>query len=335
MRRGLVFLQVIWLVLLGACGFVPDSSSSSEPEAAAPGQLPAPAASVAAPAGPTRTPLPAPARPPAEAPFEDLAAMFDYNSAAPLDIDGADYGAEVYDIAYDSPMGGKVTAYLVVPLGEGPFAGMVFMHGGPGNRRDFLSEAMLLAQMGAVSVVIDGLEARPMPWHQEGTIYEPRRRRAMDTQVIIDLRRAVDVLVARPDVDPERIGFIGHSYGATQGGTLSGVEHRIKAYVLVASYPRFQDVYASQGVSDWYIEEMSVLDPIRYVGHAAPAALFFQYGELDKSMPQELVHEYVGLASEPKVVRWYDTGHMISGEMYVDHLNWLAQQLQLDNTVLK
>jgi hypothetical protein len=36
-------------------------------------------------------------------------------------------------------------------------------------------------------------------------------------QMVVDLRRAVDVLVARKDVDPKRIGYVGHSLGATWG----------------------------------------------------------------------------------------------------------------------
>ncbi len=33
--------------------------------------------------------------------------------------------------------------------------------------------------------------------------------------MVVDLRRAVDVLMARKEVDSKRIGYVGHSLGAT------------------------------------------------------------------------------------------------------------------------
>jgi BAAT / Acyl-CoA thioester hydrolase C terminal len=42
----------------------------------------------------------------------------------------------------------------------------------------------------------------------------------------------VDLLSARPEVDEQRLGYIGWSYGAAIGGLLAAVERRIKAYVL-------------------------------------------------------------------------------------------------------
>jgi cephalosporin-C deacetylase-like acetyl esterase len=48
------------------------------------------------------------------------------------------------------------------------------------------------------------------------------------------MRRGVDLLVARKDIDPKRIAYVGHSYNATVGGFLSGVDKRVAAFVLMA-----------------------------------------------------------------------------------------------------
>jgi cephalosporin-C deacetylase-like acetyl esterase len=53
------------------------------------------------------------------------------------------------------------------------------------------------------------------------------RDRREQIQLIVDLRRAVDLLVARDDVDPDRIGYLGVSYGGAMGGLLAGVEDRV------------------------------------------------------------------------------------------------------------
>ena len=49
---------------------------------------------------------------------------------------------------------------------------------------------------------------------------------------VIDLRRAVDLLSLRADVDRKRIGYVGHGFNAHTGAILAGVEIRIDSYVL-------------------------------------------------------------------------------------------------------
>jgi len=62
----------------------------------------------------------------------DLVRHFDYDKQAPLGL--KEIGAErrgdvaIHDIIYASPKGGVVPAYLVVPKGKGPFAGVIWGH---------------------------------------------------------------------------------------------------------------------------------------------------------------------------------------------------------------
>jgi hypothetical protein len=50
--------------------------------------------------------------------------------------------------------------------------------------------------------------------------------------LIVDLRRAIDVLEVRPDVKTDQLAYFGVSYGAAMGGLSAEVEDRIKASVL-------------------------------------------------------------------------------------------------------
>jgi len=261
--------------------------------------------------------------------------LFDYDQAASREVDLALDGVTVQEISYASPMGGRVTGYLVTPAGEGPFAGVIFMHGAGGSRSQFLPEAVAIARTGAAALLVDGPAARPEPWRREFDPSNMEEYRVVMTQAIIDLRCAVDVLVSLPDVDADRIGFVGHSYGATLGGVLAGVEHRIKAYVLMASYPRFIDAVPTNLRTDEYAQAMAPLDPIHYIAHAAPSALFFQYGMYDTSIPPEIALEYLDEASEPKQDTWYHTGHMLNTHAFYDRAAWLATQIGLDTAVLE
>ena len=47
-----------------------------------------------------------------------------------------------------------------------------------------------------------------------------------------DLRRSVDYLESRPDIDPERIGYIGTSWGGRLGAIMLVMEPRLRAGVL-------------------------------------------------------------------------------------------------------
>lgn len=61
-------------------------------------------------------------------------------------------------------------------------------------------------------------------------------------QTVVDLRRGIDLLLARPDVDPKRLACVGHSYGAQWGSILSAVDKRMKTSVLMAGVAECSDI---------------------------------------------------------------------------------------------
>jgi cephalosporin-C deacetylase-like acetyl esterase len=273
--------------------------------------------------------------------------MFEYDPQDPLDIEELSSpqdrdGVTVYDIAYASPRGGKVTAYLVVPAGSSPFAGVLFLHPGQWDRSAFLDEAIQCAQLGAVGLSVDG------PGQRLSRFSLPHPRTADEhharwTQAIVDLQRGLDLLTSRPDVDPDRIAYVGHSYGATLGGVLAGIEKRVKAYVLMAGlvahsewwrsgdheyYRRFREQVTAEQL-DEMVETMATVDAIHFIGHAAPAALLFQVARHDQFISEHEALWYWRAASEPKEIRWYDTDHFFDERARQERIVWLSEQLGL------
>jgi cephalosporin-C deacetylase-like acetyl esterase len=173
--------------------------------------------------------------------IDELRRLFDYDQNAPLDVKEVAVinrnGVSIHDIIYASPKGGRVTAYLVVPVRRGRFAGVVFGHWGYGTRTEFLPEAMLYARAGVVSLLVDDLNVRPAPWRRSAPGTEPEAVRNNFIQSVVDLRRGIDLLRARSDVDPDRIAYVGHSSGAHWGAILSAVDRRLKTVVLMAGIP--------------------------------------------------------------------------------------------------
>src|SRR5919202_562171 len=171
---------------------------------------------------------------PAAEDFAGRKRLYDYDARRPLDVRRKllheRQGVKVYDLTYASPKGGRVTAYLVVPAGKGPFAGLVFGHWGPGNRTEFLPEATLYARAGAVSLLVDYPWVRPAPWRKWLKMADdPESDHQAFVQAVVDLRRGLDLLAAEPNVDRKRLAYIGHSYGAQWGAILSAVDDRLRA----------------------------------------------------------------------------------------------------------
>ena len=77
-----------------------------------------------------------------------------------------------------------------------------------------------------VSLVIGAPFTRPENRGQKVSPWEPVSSRKEQVQGIVDVRRGFDLLISRPEVDPKRLAYVGHSHGATIGGTLAAVERR-------------------------------------------------------------------------------------------------------------
>src|SRR5258707_5891127 len=165
--------------------------------------------------------------------FLAAAHLFEYDAKQPLEIHEKVLeefeGGTLHDITYTSPKGGPVGAYLVVPKGKGPFAAILFGHWGNGTRAEFIPEAKIYAKAGAVSLLPDYPWDRSQPWYKSlDHTDKPELDRDTEIQAVIDLRRGIDLLLARPDVDPERLAYVGHSYGAQWGSILSALDKRMK-----------------------------------------------------------------------------------------------------------
>jgi pimeloyl-ACP methyl ester carboxylesterase len=273
--------------------------------------------------------------------------LFDDDAKPPLDVREA--GTErrgdvrVVDLSYASPMGGRVPAYLILPPEGGRHPAVLFLHPGQGSRSTFVDEAVSLAkERGFVSLTISAPFLRPENQGKRGgNPWNPEVSRREQIQTIVDLRRGFDLLVARPEVDPRRLAYVGHSLGATIGGTLAGVEKRPIAFVLMAGYPSltqgtahgtdqgslaFQELLTAEQQKA-YVDALAPLDAIHYIGHAAPAKLLFQFARRDDFISPLDAEIYVEAASAPKEVKWYDTDHDFNEDARRERDEWLGPVL--------
>jgi dienelactone hydrolase len=272
---------------------------------------------------------------------------FDYDRTAPLNIKqiGVHRRSNViiYDITYDSPKGGVVPAYLVVPNGRGPFAAIIWGHwywenSSMRNRKEFLDEAIAMAPAGVISLLTDGPIARSGYVTSKEPLNDQQVKNLV--QAVVDMRRGLDLLLARRDVDPKRIAYVGHSYNAEVGAFLAGLDHKFKAFVLMAGSlsdevnfrsKEYQNFRQKIGLEkfDAYVKRYYWTDAGKYVSHAAPAFVFLQFASRESFLNPDRAREYLAVVSEPKRLEIYDADHNLTAEARRDRVHFLVEQLKL------
>src|SRR6185503_11612063 len=121
-----------------------------------------------------------------------------------------------------------------------------------------------------------------------------------------------DYLSSRGDIDVKRLAFVGHSFGQSIGGVLSGIDRRFTAFVLIAgsgSTVRFwreseSDVargfrafFANDPAAlDWYFASLEPFEQITYVAQARPASLLFQFATHDEYVSRKDLTDYFAAA---------------------------------------
>jgi cephalosporin-C deacetylase-like acetyl esterase len=160
---------------------------------------------------------------------------FRYDSSVSLDVTQqstkAQSGVTVEDITYRGANGDTVPAYLVVPQGTGKFAAVIWGH--------WLMPGRCQLQSRGISK--RGNHARPKRSHlaahrlaAASSGYKSAANPVLVTQQVIDLRRGLDLLLSRPDVDASRIAYVGHSWNAGNGAILDAVDKRFAAFVFMS-----------------------------------------------------------------------------------------------------
>ena len=133
-----------------------------------------------------------------------------------------------------------------------------------------------------------------------------------------DMRRTVDYLESRPDVDPERIAYYGTSWGGGLGPIMLAVEPRFRAAILYTAGLHL-------------LESMPEVDPFNFISRVTVPFLLLN-GRYDFIYPVETsqipLFELAGTPFEDKLALVEDTGHTFPRTRLVEEsLNWLDRYL--------
>jgi uncharacterized protein len=251
----------------------------------------------------------------------------------------ADYKS--YRISYLSANSQRVPAFLILPTKPAAEKApcVVLMHGLGQNKQSLSLIWGTFAKAGYGVLAIDaqyhGDRAPKAPLELFGlNVYATRE---LLVQTVIDLRRGIDYLQSRKEIDPKKIGYLGFSMGGILGTLLSAADDRVQAPVLALAGGdwklmaqtstlkeaiKAREAHGANGIG-W--QPLDPVDPIHYVARIAPRPVLFINGDNDTVVPVACAKELHAKAGPGKEVMFYKGGHVPSGIEFVNVLSKVMQ----------
>ncbi len=262
---------------------------------------------------------------------------YDYDSSAKLGY--VDSGAvarlrpsgfPVRDVSFRS-RGDRIEGYLVLPRGGGRHPAIVVVHGAGGDRSELVAQAGRLAARGFVALTITEPSTTVQPPQQASPLVYLRALRKIQIRDVVAIRRAVDVLQSLPQVDRERIGYLGWSAGGRNGTFVAETEPRVKALALLSTGAAPLSAFVAQAPPALRAPVRRILgavDPLRAIAHGRPNTILLEDGKRDEIVPHEALVNIANAAPRGTTVRWYDARHALNDAAYDNAFAWLAGKLE-------
>jgi dienelactone hydrolase len=277
-------------------------------------------------------------------------------------------GYRLDKLLIDNGAGAQIPAWLLVPGGAGPFPAILYHHWHAGQYSLGKEELWLeapdkngqrgetLVKRGYAVLAIDayGFGERsgrgPDGASQKGAQEELSLSKAflwlgrsLWGMMVRDDQIALDVLCARPEVDPQRIGATGISMGSTRTWWLAALDDRVAASVGVCCLTRYEDLLRAgelraHGIYYFVPGMLKHFDTEAVTSLIAPRPFLTLSGALDSGSPAAgvtkinafcaEVYRLYGKPESFKGVLYPGVGHVYTPDMWAEMLGWMDKHLK-------
>ena len=266
----------------------------------------------------------------------DCLSLYDYDNSKPPEVDQSFYSEDedmtTYKLTIHSTNQQLVPTLLSIPRKKGgPFPVIILLHGYGGDKEGAMEVAGPLAQYGYACAAIDA-QYHGERQREGKDMYSADTNETINAfvQTIVDVRRLIDHLETRTDVDGSQIGLAGGSMGGLLGAIAAGVEKRIDVPVLMVGGGNMQILVGQSQLGQvqkiraelertgrtvgQVAMELECIDPINFVDRISPRPLLMINGFKDDIVPTASNRALYAKAKEPKKIIWYNTGHDVPME---------------------
>ena len=265
-------------------------------------------------------------------------------------------GSLVRDLAFRSSRDDRVPAVYAVPMNaSGPMPALLYCHA-HGNRYDIGAAELVqgrpamqswLADLTGLGLAVLCVDMPTFGARQQPA--EPALAKALLWQgqtlfglMLAELAAGLDWLAAAPGIDPDRMGALGFSMGATQAFWMAALDPRLRAVVHIGAYADLGALIAT-GAHDAHGPYMTVPGLLpdwptgRICGLIAPRPQLVCAGLRDASTPAQAVAiaraqteaAYRGAGARQALAFHLDpeAGHQVTPAMRAAALAFLARHL--------
>ena len=241
----------------------------------------------------------------------------------------------MYYVTFRSFHDAIVTGLLTIPKNvPSPMPVIIFVHGiGDFKDRDYMNNGHQYMVDSSYAVLrIDVANHGDREIHKYDYDFTEGYRywtRDIIAQTVFDLRRAVDFLETRPEIDSKRIGCFGISLGGIISTVFCGVDKRVKVPVIALAGGGLHFAFKFQALTDETKIYFSIIDPINFVDKISPRPLLMLNAEKDEIIPPITSRLMYKKAGEPKNIVWYPTKHrqVPQDKVYPEAVRWFKKYL--------
>jgi uncharacterized protein len=222
--------------------------------------------------------------------------------------------------------GAHVPSILLVPEAHSPVQAVLLLHG-YSSSKERLSDTMgrALAARGIANLAVD----LPLHGSRDDAMFDEARSNPLGlmrhwTQALAEARAAVTWLAAHAAAE-QRIDQQGHRHSVHVAG------YSLGSYVALqtaAADDRVQSIIVAAGgdlpETPWTGMVRMISDPLRSVRSLNGRPLLMLHGRADRTITAPQAQRLYDAASEPKELRWYESGHVLPAKAAEDAAAWLV-----------